>query len=162
MVECKYKYQNKEKFNGKPYCACLNKLCEDIAFVCDENCQVYEDYKQLQDKKQEGEELKKALKSMKEIIDGSITDNKCLCKYANRQLDDIDKLQLCIRSSVTEWQKHKNALNEIKEIAKNDCENCCECTTEFNIKDSCSIYEIQEIINRAADINVLHKAKDGE
>ena len=53
MVQCKYKCQNKEKFNGKPYCTCFNKLCEDIAFVCDENCQVYEDYKQLQDKETE-------------------------------------------------------------------------------------------------------------
>ena len=37
-AQCKYKYQNKGKFNGKPYCTCLDKLCEDIAFVCDENC----------------------------------------------------------------------------------------------------------------------------
>lgn len=53
VARCKYKYQSKEKFNGKPYCTCLNKLCEDIAFVCDENCQIYEDYKQLQAKETE-------------------------------------------------------------------------------------------------------------
>lgn len=58
---CKYKFQNAEKFNGKAYCTCLNKLCEDIAFCCENNCQVYEDFKQLQLKEQEIDTLKTQL-----------------------------------------------------------------------------------------------------
>lgn len=49
----------------------------------------------------------------------------------------------------TENRKLEDALDEIEKIAKNDCENCCECTTEFNLQESCSIYEIQNIINKA-------------
>lgn len=45
--------------------------------------------------------------------------------------------------------KYKPALDEIREIARNDCDNCAECTTEFNLKESCSIYEIIDIINNA-------------
>ena len=43
----------------------------------------------------------------------------------------------------------EDALDEIEKIIKNDCENCCECTTEFNLQESCSIHEIQNIINKA-------------
>lgn len=54
-IECKYKFQDKEKFNGKPYCTLFNELCENVPFVCDTNCQVYEDYKQLQHWKHQAE-----------------------------------------------------------------------------------------------------------
>lgn len=47
QIKCKYMFQDKEKFDGKPYCVCFNELCEDLSFVCDDNCQIYEDYKQL-------------------------------------------------------------------------------------------------------------------
>ena len=50
--ECKYKFQDPEKFNGKPYCTLLNELCEDISFACDKNCQVYKDYKELTELKE--------------------------------------------------------------------------------------------------------------
>ena len=58
VIECKYKFQSIEKFAGKPYCTLHNETCEFINFVCDKNCQVYEDYKQLKHKEQECEELK--------------------------------------------------------------------------------------------------------
>ena len=61
QIICKYKFQDKEKFNGKPYCTCFNELCEDLSFVCDHNCQIYEDYTQLARKTQECEELKSEL-----------------------------------------------------------------------------------------------------
>ena len=47
MNKCKYKFQDKDKFNGKEYCTLFNELCQDVNFVCDKNCQVYEDYKKL-------------------------------------------------------------------------------------------------------------------
>lgn len=61
QIICKYKFEDKEKFNGKPYCTCFNELCEDLSFACDNNCQIYEDFKQLARKTQECEELKKDL-----------------------------------------------------------------------------------------------------
>lgn len=45
-IECKYKFQSPEKFNGKPYCTCFCKLCEDLQ-ICDNNCQIFEDLKEL-------------------------------------------------------------------------------------------------------------------
>ena len=65
IIECKYKFQSIEKFAGKPYCTLHNETCEFINFVCDKNCQVYEDYKQLLHKEQECEELKEQLESTK-------------------------------------------------------------------------------------------------
>lgn len=47
MSKCKYKFKDKDKFNGKEYCTLHNELCEDLSFICDKNCQVYEDYKKL-------------------------------------------------------------------------------------------------------------------
>lgn len=58
QIKCKYMFQDKEKFDGKPYCICFCELCEDLP-PCDDNCQIYEDYKQLTHKTQECEELKK-------------------------------------------------------------------------------------------------------
>lgn len=57
-IKCKYKFKNAEKFNGKAYCTCHNELCEDIAFCCDNNCQIYEDFKLLKRAEQKLEEIK--------------------------------------------------------------------------------------------------------
>ena len=61
-VICKYKFQDDEKFNGEEYCILFKEECSDIKFVCDKNCQVYEDYKLLQRLKKENEELKEEYK----------------------------------------------------------------------------------------------------
>lgn len=47
MSKCKYKFKDKDKFDGKEYCTLFNELCHDVSFVCDKNCQIYEDYKKL-------------------------------------------------------------------------------------------------------------------
>lgn len=57
VSECKYKFQDKDKFDGKEYCTLHNELCENISFVCDKNCQVYEDYKQLKRLQEENKRL---------------------------------------------------------------------------------------------------------
>lgn len=72
MIKCKYKFQDAEKFGGKEYCTCHNELCEDISFACDKNCQIYEDYKQL-------ENLKDGFRKR----DGNIIVD---CKYAKSGL----------------------------------------------------------------------------
>ena len=61
QIICKYKFQDKEKFDGKPYCTCFNELCKNLSFVCDQNCIIYEDYKQLARKTQIVEQQHKTL-----------------------------------------------------------------------------------------------------
>lgn len=53
-IQCKYKFYDKEKFNGDEYCTLFHEKCMFLmeAGICDCNCQVYEDYKQLSKCKQ--------------------------------------------------------------------------------------------------------------
>ena len=78
IIDCKYKFQNNEKFEGKPYCTLHNELCEDLSFACDDNCQVYEDYKQLKRKENELEELRQY-------------HNKCCQEFEKEKKDLIAK-----------------------------------------------------------------------
>lgn len=57
-IICKYLFQEKEKFDGKPYCTCFTELCEDLP-ICDDNCQIFEDYKRLKRKEEIINELEK-------------------------------------------------------------------------------------------------------
>ena len=50
---CKYKFQDKEKFSGKPYCTLFSELCEDVFSelgyeICEENCGIFEDNKEYE------------------------------------------------------------------------------------------------------------------
>lgn len=56
QIKCKYKFRDKVKFGGKPYCTCFCELCRDLPF-CDD-CQIYEDFKQLTSKTLEAEKYK--------------------------------------------------------------------------------------------------------
>ncbi len=40
-----------------------------------------------------------------------------------------------------------DVIKKIEEIALKTCECCEDCTTEFNIKEECEIYEIKKILN---------------
>ena len=89
QIICKYKIEDKEKFNGKTYCTCFCELCEDSP-LCDDNCQIYEDFKQLARKTQECEELKKQLMQKSEVdmffntpIEGWSSVPCGICKYKN-------------------------------------------------------------------------------
>ena len=64
QIKCNYKFQDKERFDDRSYCACFDRLCEDLFFICDHNCQIYEDLKQLARKTQECEELKETLSKL--------------------------------------------------------------------------------------------------
>lgn len=135
-IICKYKFQNKEKFNGKPYCLCHNELCEDLSFACDHNCQIYEDFKQLVRKTQECREL--------EIKNVTLQN-----RYQQ------------VAGATTEAARYRKALEEIKEVLKefkndelcfyNDIEDCENC----DMKDDCNFLrkvKILNIINKAEEI----------
>lgn len=110
IIKCKYKFQNNEKFNGKVYCTLFNELCENIYFVCDTNCQVFEDYKQLKRLEQENEELKATIKELTQSLDDCNVQRTKLYK----KLDfEMQKREEFADKSI----KYKFALEEIMEIA---------------------------------------------
>lgn len=114
--------------NAKDFVKCNPLNCK--LYTIDELSTILDLQEQLNHKEQECEELKR------EIAFGN-----------NGKLSD--KIRAIVFKNLNdENSKYKQALNEIEKIAKNDCNNCCECTTEFNLKDCCSIYEILDIINK--------------
>ena len=104
QIICKYKFQDKEKFDGKPYCTCFNELCKNLSFVCDQNCIIYEDYKQLVRKTQECEELKERLERTEEDLKYQCVD--CMNVKSDRYckaLEEIEKQCKCYgRSKYTQ------------------------------------------------------------
>ena len=135
QIICKYKFQDKEKFDGKPYCTCFNELCKNLSFVCDQNCIIYEDYKQLVRKTQECEELKKQLMQKSEVdiffntpIEGWSSDPCGICKY-------------------------KNCLTEIKEIAEPFCNACQEFEPKKN-DSNCMYCNYGKILQKISECEV--------
>ena len=111
QIECKYKFQNKEKFNGKTYCTCFCELCEDLP-PCDDNCQIYEDDKQLARKTQECEQIKEKYEALKlENQEGYeiVAELKHECEGLKKQLETAE-----------EWRIKAESLNEKLEL-KNTC-----------------------------------------
>lgn len=125
ISECKYKFQNKEKFNGKPYCLCFNELCEDLSFVCDHNCQIYEDCKQLARKTAECEKLK-------EYIEANKATGIC---------------ETCTHKALLENDRYRKALKEIEKILKDEI--CEECPGKEGCKAGCKEHQCLNIINEA-------------
>ena len=87
---CKYKFQDKEKFDGKPYCTCFCELCEDLP-LCDDNCQIYEDYKRLTCKTSECEEQENKIKKLRKNLALEIE----LTNRYRKALEEIEKQCKC-------------------------------------------------------------------
>ena len=125
IIECKYKFQSIEKFAGKPYCTLHNETCEFINFVCDKNCQVYEDYKQLKRKEQECEELKENLPNAITRLMGKLDQLKAENNELKKQLEStkglvtIGNKQLMEALFELQKQQHENChFDKIKELTK--------------------------------------------
>lgn len=139
-MDCAFEIEKlKEKLQAK------EQECERLRkqYNCNAcgTCNGKEDYKNMQKHCEkaiaQNHKYKQELKPFKDPYFKGL-DNQIIAELAKKS----------IRLS-TENRKLEDALDEIEKIAKNDCENCCECTTEFNLQESCSIYEIQNIINKA-------------
>lgn len=113
-IICKYKFQDKEKFSGKPYCACFSELCENLPFVCDHNCQIFEDYKELVQKQKE---VKDFLDAIKEL-------NKENQNLFNRNLELKDEIAVVKRG----WKELSELLDyadkQLQEVIKTKCSDC--------------------------------------
>ena len=114
-----------------------DKISCDLGGECKgwENCY----YKQLKRKERECEELK-------ETIDDFITDNSSLYCYDGKQPSDLDELQECMQSSMNEFVKYKQALDEIEKLAKENVE-----LLEGHHLEQANYLTILEIINQAKD-----------
>ena len=104
-----------------------HKLCKD-----NPNCV----YKQLKAKEQELEELQ-------ETIDDFITDNNSLYSDDGKQPSNLYELQECMQSSMNEFVKYKQTLDEIEDF----------CIVYSGNHDAYeNVYKhILEIINEAKD-----------
>lgn len=94
QIKCKYKFQDKEKFDGKTYCTCFCELCEDLP-PCDDNCQIYEDFKQLTFKTQECEELKKPIQTLMGVYIKVIDNLKEENTRYRKALEEIEEICKC-------------------------------------------------------------------
>ena len=149
-MECKYKFRDKEKFDGKPYCTCFCELCRNLP-LCDDDCQIYEDFKQLTSKTLEYEKYKKLAADFKDVNKQlgykylTIKDEcKKLKKTYNNALIVIGSLR-----HVNELEKllilgYRKALGEIETIAEEKKDCCFECKPMIKILD---------IINKAKGDN---------
>ena len=162
QIICKYKFQDKEKFDGKPYCTCFNELCKNLSFVCDQNCIIYEDYKQLARKTRECEELfaKTYQMWMYYIANGINNASDLNIQHLLEDLGKITKMlaELCnIKDStlsyyagqaLDETNRYRKALEEIEEILDNDDFGYC----PLDDSEDChrtTYKKILDIINKA-------------
>jgi len=120
--KCKYKFQDKDKFNGKEYCTLFNEVCENVSFVCDKNCQIYDDYKQLQELKQENEILRKTKSKL--LADLHETNDVCNAweKEVNNLRYALEEINL-ILDELKQQYDYMTDYSEIKEIQDkiNEC-----------------------------------------
>lgn len=107
---CKYNFQNSEKFNGEPYCCLFNEKCKDLSFVCDKNCQVYEDYKQLEELKVENLGFKILHESDKDLLKRKEQECEGLRYEIGSLENDRDILQEQLDQLQAENEKIKTAL----------------------------------------------------
>ena len=126
QIKCKYKFQDKEKFDGKTYCTCFCELCEDSP-LCDDNCQIYEDFKQLARKTQECEQKDKEINELHLIIDrlleasgydkhiSSAEDFEDVYKDMDYKLGLIDELK-------QECEELKRKLSNQEQLYQNEIE----------------------------------------
>ena len=133
QIICKYKFQDKEKFDGKPYCTCFNELCKNLSFVCDQNCIIYEDYKQLARKTREFEQLEEKYEALKlENQEGYeiVAELKHEYEGLKKQLETAEEWRIKAESlneklSIEKY-RYRKALEEIEDFRKKHCDFLCE------------------------------------
>ena len=134
QIICKYKFQNKEKFDGKPYCTCFCELCEDLP-ICVHNCQIFEDYKQLQKEKFENLNNRQIVESAENLIYENseliknLEEKKQECEKLKKQLMQKTEVDMFFNTPIEGWSNdpcgicpHKAENEELKKeiIDKNE------------------------------------------
>lgn len=161
QIKCKYKFQDKEKFDGKTYCTCFCELCEDLP-PCDDNCQIYEDFKQLARKTQECEKYKKLATDFKDVnkqLGYKYLTIKQKCEELKKKLRELELKNTTLQNryqqldgSITECDRYRKALEKIEKEAHDEmCDTLGHLCAYCNGKDSCITLKILDIINKAKD-----------
>lgn len=113
QIECKYKFRNKEKFNGKPYCTCFCEPCEDLP-PCDDNCQIYEDYKQLICKTHECKEKERIIENQRK----EIRKHRSKLKELKNRLRTLDEEITTVEITEAEFAEYQSCKKQYQELIK--------------------------------------------
>ena len=114
-IKCKYKFQDKEKFDGKTYCTCFCELCEDLP-PCDDNCQIYEDFKQLARKTQIINEIEEAIKPYQEPIElDALSLPGAIESILERKTKECDTLKSQLDFAVQQKESFEQECEELQE-----------------------------------------------
>ena len=129
QIICKYKFQNKEKFDGKPYCTCFCELCEDLP-ICVHNCQIFEDYKQLQKEKFENLNNRQIVEDAENLI----YENSELYKNLKEKEQECEQIKEKYEALKLENQEGYEIVAELKQ----ECEELKEENQQLrnNLSDS--------------------------
>lgn len=111
-LECKYKFQDDEKFNGESYCCLFNEKCKDLSFACDKNCQVYEDFKTLVSKDFECCDLNAKLVYYEDRV-GKL--ERALLRR-NKEIEELKQSLLEIKETIEKRDVLQNFINKINEV----------------------------------------------
>ena len=149
QIKCKYKFQDKEKFDGKTYCTCFCELCEDLP-LCDDNCQIYEDYKQLTLKTQECEELKRKLSNQEQLYQNEIEIYNQSCLQLRQENDDLYLERLALNTA-------NSGINALLEVKEQECDRYRKALEE--IEEYINQYEMLGKLNIKYILNIINKAK---
>ena len=162
-MECKYKIRNREYFNGKPYCTCFSEFCEDLP-ICDDNCQIYEDFKQLTSKTLEYEKYKKLAADFKDVnkqLGYKYLTIKKECEELRKENQELrnslsDSLMFRFTSQDKEADRYRKTLEKIEEYCNEYCMDDCigdERLRTFDKCQQCISGDILDIINKAKGDN---------
>ena len=111
QIKCKYKFQDKEKFDGKTYCTCFCELCEDLP-PCDDNCQIYEDFKQLARKTQECEGKERIIENQRK----EIRKHRCKLKELKNKLRTLDEETTTVEITEAEFAEYQSCKKQFEEL----------------------------------------------
>ena len=116
---------------------------------CDEikNCPIKENFKQLQCKTAECEELKERIKC--NCFDPKSNNNRCI-SY-NRIAEDYERDLKRLENKIAECEKYEGAFRRIKKQSKINCEEICGKSYEACDDKDCLAIQIRDIINKAKD-----------
>lgn len=110
--QCRYRFQDKEKFNGEPYCTFFNEQYDDINFICDENCEVFEQNKRI-DKLEN--ELKITHTQYKQVVKQNKNLQSDLRRYTSA-IDKIEEFTESVYEHIPEDKVLRQILNIISEV----------------------------------------------
>lgn len=121
------------------WCGAIHKgACKVYSKDCEYNKDCY--YKQRKrlekenkELKEENERLKKDFSSYEDDIEDWVSDNSILYQYDDRTPDTLEELQACMESTHEQWQKYKQALEEIKDICQDESDTCTGECGNFNV-----------------------------